>query len=238
VRAAPTKSPGPLITAVVNGTGLRADAETPVPWWSYAKTVLASAALVLVAQGRISLDGPVHGEPFTLRQLLGHRAGLRCYGGLRAYHEALAAGEQPWDVKEMVRRVDTGTLAYEPGHGWGYSNVGYLTVRDLIETVADMTLGSALDWPAFAPLGSRVSPSRGNRPISTRPRGVTGDATTPAGFIVGYSSDRREPPRCSYTVCSPAISCRPTCWPQCWTPTRSWARYAGVCGRPPTMALD
>ena len=153
MRAAPTTSPGPPITAVVDGTGLRAEAETPVPWWSYGKTVLASAALVLVAQGRVHLDGPVHGEPFTLRQLLGHRAGLRCYGGLRAYHEAVAAGEQPWDVKEMLRRVDAGTLAYEPGHGWGYSNVGYLMVRDLIETAADMTLGSALDWLAFAPLG-------------------------------------------------------------------------------------
>ncbi len=115
--------------------------------------MLASAALVLVAQGRIHLDAPVQGEPFTLRQLLGHRAGLRCYGGLRAYHDAVAAGEQPWDVKEMLRQVDAGTLAYEPGHGWEYSNVGYLMVRDLIETAADMTLGSALDWLAFAPLG-------------------------------------------------------------------------------------
>ena len=150
--AKPT-SPRRLITAVVHGADVHADAETAVPWWSYGKTVLASAALALVAQSRLQLDGPVHGTPFTLRHLLGHRAGLRCYGGLRAYHEAVAAGEQPWDVEEMLRRVDAGTLAYEPGHGWGYSNVGYLMVRDLIESAADMTLGSALDWLAFAPLG-------------------------------------------------------------------------------------
>ena len=146
-------SPGQLITAVVHGTDVHADAETPVPWWSYGKTILASAALALVAQSRLQLDEPVRGKPFTLRQLLGHRAGLRCYGGLRAYHEAVAAGEQPWDATEMLRRVDAGTLAYEPGQGWGYSNVGYFMVRELIETAADMPLGPALDRLAFSPLG-------------------------------------------------------------------------------------
>lgn len=150
---AESTSPGQLITAVVHGTELRADAETPVPWWSYGKTVLASAALALVAQGRLQLDEPVRGRPFTLRQLLGHRAGLRCYGGLRAYHEAVAEDEHPWDAKEMLRRVDAGTLAYEPGQGWGYSNVGYLIVRELVETAADLPLGLALDRLAFAPLG-------------------------------------------------------------------------------------
>ena len=150
--ATPT-SPGQLITAVVHGADVRADVETPVPWWSYGKTILASAALALVAQSRLQLDEPVRGKPFTLRQLLGHRAGLRCYGGLRAYHEAVAAGEQPWDVRELLRRVDAGTLAHEPGHGWGYSNVGYFMVRELIETAADMPLGPALDRLAFSPLG-------------------------------------------------------------------------------------
>ena len=150
--ATPT-SPGQLITAVVHGADVRADVETPAPWWSYGKTILASAALALVAQNRLQLDEPVRGKPFTLRQLLGHRAGLRCYGGLRAYHEAVAVGEHPWDATEMLRRVDAETLAYEPGQGWGYSNVGYFMVRELIETAADMPLGPALDCLAFSPLG-------------------------------------------------------------------------------------
>ena len=150
--ATPT-SPGQLITAVVHGADVRADVETPVPWWSYGKTILASAALALVAQNRLQLDEPVCGKPFTLRQLLGHRAGLRCYGGLQAYHEAVAAGEHSWDAIEMLRRVDAETLAYEPGQGWGYSNVGYFMVRELIETAADMPLGPALDCLAFSPLG-------------------------------------------------------------------------------------
>jgi CubicO group peptidase (beta-lactamase class C family) len=142
-----------LITAVVQEDSVRTDAETPVPWWSYAKTVLASAALILVAEGRLQLDEPVRGRLFTLRQLLQHRAGLRCYGTMRAYHSAVAEDEEPWPVKEMLRRVDAETLAYEPGHGWGYSNIGYLLVRNLIENEAGVPLGPALERLVFKPLG-------------------------------------------------------------------------------------
>ena len=142
-----------LITALVQEDGVRTDADTPVPWWSYAKPVLAGAALSLVAAGRLQLDALVRGKPFTLRQLLQHRAGLRCYGGLRAYHAAVAAGDAPWPVEEMLRRVDAATLAYEPGHGWGYSNVGYLLVRSLIEEVSGAALYPALERLVFRPLG-------------------------------------------------------------------------------------
>ena len=153
MRSAQTTPPVQLITAIVQGTDVRADAETPVPWWSYGKTVLASAALALVARGQLHLDALVLGKQFTLRQLLGHRAGLRCYGGLRAYHDAVATGEPPWVGEEMLRRVDAGTLAYEPGHGWGYSNVGYFMVRRMVEAAAGLPLGAALDQLVFAPLG-------------------------------------------------------------------------------------
>jgi D-alanyl-D-alanine carboxypeptidase len=142
-----------LITALVQEDSVHTDADTPVPWWSYAKTVLASAALALVAEGRLQLDDPVRGKPFTLRHLLQHRAGLRCYGTLRAYHAAVAEGEHPWPVEEMLRRVDADTLAYEPGQGWAYSNVGYFLVRNLVEGEAGMPLGPALESLVFRPLG-------------------------------------------------------------------------------------
>ena len=48
---------------------------TIVPWWSFTKTVIAAAVLTLVRDGRLSLDDPVDGQPFTLRQLPQHRAG-------------------------------------------------------------------------------------------------------------------------------------------------------------------
>lgn len=53
----------------------------------------------------------------------------------------------------MLRRVDADTLAYEPGHGWGYSNVGYRLVRTLIEETTDAALGPALERLVLRPLG-------------------------------------------------------------------------------------
>lgn len=124
-----------------------------VPYWSFAKVVLAAAALALVADGRLSLDASVRGRSFTLRHLLQHRAGLPEYGRLAAYHEAVANGEPPWTRDEMLRHVQAEKLIFEPGQGWAYSNVGYLLVRELIEDTAGQDLGAALNSLVFAPLG-------------------------------------------------------------------------------------
>ncbi|RML54220.1 Beta-lactamase [Pseudomonas amygdali pv. morsprunorum] len=43
-----------------------------VPWWSFTKPVIATAALSLVSDGLIQLDDPVQENHFTLRQLLRH----------------------------------------------------------------------------------------------------------------------------------------------------------------------
>ncbi|MFC2998351.1 serine hydrolase domain-containing protein [Falsiroseomonas tokyonensis] len=141
------------ITALVQGGSVSTDADAVVPWWSFAKTVLAGAALALVAEQRLRLDAPLRGRPFTLRQLLQHRAGLRCYGTLAAYHAAVAAGEAPWQAEAMLRQVDADTLAYAPGQGWGYSNIGYLLVRTLVEELTGAALGPALERLVFGPLG-------------------------------------------------------------------------------------
>ena len=85
-----------MLVAVANGDPNHdRNACTQVPWWSFTKTVMAAAALVLVARGRLDLDGPVPGRPFVLRHLLQHTAGIASYGGLAAYHEAVGRGEPP-----------------------------------------------------------------------------------------------------------------------------------------------
>src|SRR3954453_22274379 len=85
-----------VAAAVVDGTVAVGDvADTPVPWWSFTKTVLAAAALVLVDAGRLTLDTPLAGRRYTLRQLLQHRAGVPDYGALAAYHDAVASVHSP-----------------------------------------------------------------------------------------------------------------------------------------------
>ena len=139
-----------VITAEANE---HPQSEACVPWWSFSKTVLAAAALVLVSRRRIDLDGPIAGAPYTLRQLLQHTSGLPDYGPIPEYHAAVAAREQPWCVDELLRRANASTLLFKPGERFAYSNIGYLFVRQLIERVADANLNTALRALVFDPLG-------------------------------------------------------------------------------------
>jgi CubicO group peptidase (beta-lactamase class C family) len=144
-----------VVTAtVVDGTLAAGDvADAPVPWWSFTKTVLAAAALVLVDAGRLTLDAPLAGRRYTLRQLLQHRAGVPDYGSLDAYHDAVARGRSPWPVGKLLAQVYSQAPGFEPGTSWMYSNVGYLFVRQLIEHATGEEIGAALSRLVLAPLG-------------------------------------------------------------------------------------
>jgi CubicO group peptidase (beta-lactamase class C family) len=129
------------------------EADRIVPWWSFTKTVLAAAALVLVRDGILSLDAPVGDKPYTLRHLLQHRSGLADYGGVPAYHEAVARNDEPWLVADLLHHADAHRLRYRTGEGWDYSNIGYLFVRRMIEALTGESLGDALGRLVLAPLG-------------------------------------------------------------------------------------
>jgi D-alanyl-D-alanine carboxypeptidase len=123
-----------------------------VPWWSFTKTALATAALQLVDRGSLDLDDLIDDRSYTLRQLLQHRAGVPNYSGLASYHDAVARGDKPWDVVDMLDRVGASHLDYQPGHGWNYSNVGYYFIRQKIEQITAQDIGSALRRLVFDPL--------------------------------------------------------------------------------------
>jgi CubicO group peptidase (beta-lactamase class C family) len=140
---------------VSNGVLIEAaNADAVVPWWSFTKTIIAAAALVLVQQERLSLDQPLANRRYTVRQLLQHRAGLAEYGDLAAYHAAVAAGDEPWPAAVLLERTHADRLRYEPGQGWCYSNIGYLFVRELIEEACGLELGAALSNLVLRPLGA------------------------------------------------------------------------------------
>jgi D-alanyl-D-alanine carboxypeptidase len=145
----------PFLTARIDATGgaeIRGD-RTRVPWWSFTKTALATAALQLVARGECRLDERIDGRPYTLRQLLQHRAGVPDYGDLASYHEAVRRGEKPWTVDQLLEHVAADRLGFDPGNGWRYSNVGYLFVRRLIERATGRDIDSALRHLVFDALG-------------------------------------------------------------------------------------
>lgn len=123
------------------------------PWWSFTKTVLAASVLILAERGMLQLDAPFRGRPFTLRQLLTHRAGVPSYGALESYHAAVARGDDAWSRETLLKAVDADRLSFTPGNGWAYSNVGYLLVREAIEAATGQTLDVALERLVLQPLG-------------------------------------------------------------------------------------
>lgn len=144
-----------IVSAQIVGDEERSDGppDALLPWWSFGKTVLAATAFKLAEQGKLHLDSTLSGKPFTLRQLLAHRAGVPNYGPMADYTAAVARGENAWPVEEMLARAKADTLLFAPGEGWSYSNIGYLYVRHAIEHATDSDLRSALHATIFAPLG-------------------------------------------------------------------------------------
>jgi D-alanyl-D-alanine carboxypeptidase len=148
-------TPPAMTTAVVSGGNLTQGdlGARPVPWWSFTKTVLAAAALVLVRDGRLTLDTLIDDRPYTLRQLLRHTAGVPNYSDLETYQLAVAHNDEPWSTNEMLGYVQADKLLFEPGKGWRYSNTGYLLVRHIVEAAMSTDLQAALQHLVFSPLG-------------------------------------------------------------------------------------
>lgn len=147
---------------LAGATPLAADARSYI--YSATKTLLATATLQLVQQGQLALDTAVQtylstlplATPVTVRQLLSHTGGIPDYGGMPDYFEALrATPTQPWTSDEFLTRTLARGLAFPPGQGWAYSNIGYLIIRRLIEQISGLSLRAALQRSLFAPLGLR-----------------------------------------------------------------------------------
>jgi CubicO group peptidase (beta-lactamase class C family) len=123
-----------------------------VPWWSFGKTVLATAVMKLVEQNRLELDKSYKNIPGTLKQLLRHEAGQPDYASSKAYHEAVAVNETPWDFDQLIEKSNRHELLFQPGEGWMYSNIGYYYIRKIIEETMSCSLQEALDELIFKPL--------------------------------------------------------------------------------------
>lgn len=140
---------------------------------SVSKPIVSSAALVLVAQGRLNLDDGIErwlpefrprladGRPalITIRQLLSHQAGLG-YGFFEtdtagAYARAgVSDGMDASGIslQENLRRLAGLPLRYEPGAAWAYS-LATDVLGALIERVHGEPLGAAVHQLVTGPLG-------------------------------------------------------------------------------------
>jgi CubicO group peptidase (beta-lactamase class C family) len=129
---------------------------------SIAKQFTAAAVLLLVQQGKLSLDDPVrkyipevpdYGTPITIRHLINHTSGLRDWGSV----EGIAGWPRTTreythaHVLEIVSRQRA--LNYPPGAEYSYTNTGFNLAAILVSRVSGKPFPEFTREQIFAPLG-------------------------------------------------------------------------------------
>jgi D-alanyl-D-alanine carboxypeptidase len=114
------------LVAVGDDIEISGDPEARYAIYSVTKTAVAAAVLSLVRDGAAELD--------SVRRLLDHTSGVRDYGSLPEYHEAVRTRPgSAWDDDEFLARTAAAGPLFEPGEEWAYSNTGYLVLRRLLD---------------------------------------------------------------------------------------------------------
>ncbi len=122
---------------------------------SVGKQFTATAVMMLVEGGKIGLEDPLtryfpeapaSWSQVTVRELLSQTAGFTDYPN--DFDE-----RRDYTEEQLLKIVEAIPLAYPPGTGWSYSNLGYLTLGILIHKVTGEFYGDFLQQMIFRPLG-------------------------------------------------------------------------------------
>jgi D-alanyl-D-alanine carboxypeptidase len=130
---------------------------------SLTKTFVATVALQLVGEGRLSLDDTVErwlpglvpdGAAISVRQLLNHTSGLGDFEK-PATPLIMRSPSRSWSPEQMIAIGVAHGPSFAPGAKWEYSNTGYLVLGLIIERVGGHPLADELRARIFAPLALR-----------------------------------------------------------------------------------
>lgn len=151
------------------------DAETAYNWASITKTFTAIAILQLRDRGLLSLDDPavryvpalrqVHDaygpiDEITIRQLLMHSAGFRNPTWPWDCDEQDHCNWQPFEPTKWAQveaMLPYTHIAFKPGSRWGYSNLGYVFLGQIIERLSGDDYEVYIDKNILKPLGMNES---------------------------------------------------------------------------------
>lgn len=133
---------------------------TPFQIMSMTKPVVASAALILAAQGKLQLDDPVsryipafaqgRSQEIKIRNLLNHTSGFRIPTNFVPKTDAEIANGSTLQ-REVARFPEIGP-AEAPGSSYEYSNPGYNTLAAVIEVASGEKIDVFLSDSIFRPL--------------------------------------------------------------------------------------
>ena len=130
---------------------------------SITKQFTAVATLMLVNEGKISLDDeitkffpdyPTHGRRITVEHLLTHTSGIRSYTAIPAWRSSMRTDVT---VQQLVDVFRNEPMDFAPGEQWSYNNSGYVLLGAIIEKVSGQSYGDFVEKRIFEPLGMRAS---------------------------------------------------------------------------------
>nr|WP_314431778.1 serine hydrolase [uncultured Brevundimonas sp.] len=166
-------------------------ADSIIETGSLAKQFTAAAIMLLVEDGKASLDDdirrylpemPDYGVPITLRHLLNHTSGLREQWSLLA----LTGNGPGAQVHSMPLILELASrqkgLNFKPGDEFFYTNTNYALAAMIVERISGVSLQQFTDERLFQPLG--MSHTRWREDFRTVvPGRATAYAPTETGFI-------------------------------------------------------
>ena len=116
---------------------------------SISKQFVAAAIMLLVEDGLLNLDDPIHKFMpelpsewigVTIRQLLTHTSGIPDYEEIRTYD----VYRYRLTPEEIIKIAHSRPMDFEPGTGWYYSNTGYFLLSRIVELIEGQPLDAVL----------------------------------------------------------------------------------------------
>jgi len=132
---------------------IQATPETKFQIASTTKPFTASAIMLLVEDGKISLDHkaakylpklPAQYSEVTIRQLLTQTSGVN--------RDLRTGNTDDFTIDEFWQRLTTAPVSFKPGERWEYSNTGYILLTMIIEFVTKKSYSEFLSARIFKPL--------------------------------------------------------------------------------------
>lgn len=137
---------------------IRSTPETKFPLASVTKQFTAAAIMLLVEQGKLSLNDPIAKyypasppawKDITIKHLLTHGSGISDAYEPPTYH--------PQSYDDVIRLVVGRTIMFQPGTGFLYTNTGYELLSAVIERISGERYGDFLRNHIFSKLGMHNS---------------------------------------------------------------------------------
>jgi D-alanyl-D-alanine carboxypeptidase len=164
--------------------GAPVEADTPFAVGSLTKQFTCACVLLLVEDGKLSVDdqvakyypGLTKAGHITLHDLMTHTSGYTDYYPLDFVDRRM---KEPVTETALLAEYAGTKLDFEPNERWSYSNTGYILLGSIVSKVSGKPFGQFLQERILGPLGMTHSAFEPGPDFKARARGYTSFALGP-----------------------------------------------------------